>query len=71
MSPLDIILAGILVMALFALFMSHLDERQSKKQEQQKKDDKLYMIEEALRILAKRDRRVKDALRQVGFYRRQ
>ena len=28
------------------------------------------MIEEALRIMAKRDRRVKDALRQVGFYRR-
>ena len=28
------------------------------------------MIEEALRIMAKRDHRVKDALRQVGFYRK-
>ncbi|MDA8085597.1 MAG: hypothetical protein M0Z75_02760 [Nitrospiraceae bacterium] len=65
-----IIGGGILLMGLFALTVSIRDEQRAKKYEQRKKDDKLDMIEEALRIMAKRDHRVKDALRQVGFYRR-
>ncbi|MDA8170670.1 MAG: hypothetical protein M0Z48_02430 [Nitrospiraceae bacterium] len=70
MSPLEIICSGILVMALFAIVASVVDERQAKKIDRRKKDDKLDMIEEALKILAKKDRKVKEALMQVGFYRK-
>lgn len=69
MTPLDIILGGILVMALFAIVATIIDNRNDRKIEHRKKEDKLDMIEEALKILAKRDRKVKEALRQVGFYR--
>ena len=69
MSPLDIVLSGILVMGLVAIIVSIRDERESKKYHEKGKD-KLEMIEEALKILAEKDQDVREALRQAGFYKK-
>ncbi|MDA8089297.1 MAG: hypothetical protein M0Z61_03610 [Nitrospiraceae bacterium] len=68
--PLLIICGGILLMAAFGLFVSIQDERRAKKYEEERRKEKLEMIADALKLLARKDKRVKEALMQVGFFRK-
>lgn len=60
------IFAGVLIIAGWGLFVSIREDRQDAK-ELKKKEDKLEMIEQALKIWAQNDKNCAAALKKVGL----
>ena len=61
-----VILGGLVICALCFFFVANREDRMAEK-EQGAKKGKVQMIESALKILAREDDRVREALKQAGI----